>query len=97
MTIQTIEKIYPLLENNTKFIEEINQLKNDLSSKINNIQEILSTSSIKIQKMEGILEVYQKDQLFRKIREKIFRKTSHDIEIQTGYAFQNMPGGYFIS
>jgi hypothetical protein len=97
MTIQIIEKIYPLLDEDIEFIKEIEQLKSDLSLKIDKIQETLSVSLMKLQKMEKMLEEYQNHQLPRKIREKIFKKASHDIEIQTEYAFHQMPGGFFNS
>lgn len=97
ITIETIEKIYPLFETNTNFIEQLEQLGDDLSSKIDDIKEILSVSFLKLQEMENILEGYQKYKFFRKIKERIFKKISHDIEIQTGLAFQLMPGGYFNS
>lgn len=96
-TIQTIEKIYPILEEDTIFIEQLEQLKFNLSIKIGKIQEILSTSAKKLQDIETILETYRKHQLFRKFMEKIVKKISHDIEIQTELAFQLMPGGYFDS
>ena len=57
----------------------------------------MSVSFLKLQEMENILEGYQKFKFFRKIRERIFKRISHDIEIQTGLAFQLMPGGYFSS
>ncbi|MCK4365257.1 MAG: hypothetical protein KAW45_04350 [Thermoplasmatales archaeon] len=95
--IQTIEKIYPLLEDDADFIEQLEQLKFNLSIKIGKIQEILSTSAKKLRDIENILETYRKHQLFRKFMEKIVKKISHDIEIQTEYAFQLMPGGYFNS
>jgi len=97
MTIQTIEKIYPLLDEDIGFIEEIDKLKSDLSLKIDKIQETLSVSLTKLQKMEKILENYQYNESLQKINERIFKKTSHDIEIQTEYAFQQMPEGYFNS
>jgi hypothetical protein len=96
-TIQTIEKIYPLLENDSHFIELINNLKNDLSLKMDEIKEILSVCFIKIKKMENILKLYQDLPGQKNIMERIFKKTSHDIEIQTKSAFQDMPIGYFDS
>ena len=96
-TLQTIEKLYPLLENNDEFIKQLKQLKNDLSCKISKIQRILSTSSKKLDKMENLLDSYGQYNLFRKKWTKTFKKTSHDVEIQTEYVFQLMPGGYFNS
>lgn len=97
ITIETIEKIYPLFENNTNFIEQLEQLGDDLSLKIDDIKEIITVSLLNLQKMENILEGYQKFKFLRRIRELIFKKISHDIEIQTELAFQLMPGGYFRS
>ena len=97
ITLQTIEKIYPLLEENNEFLEEIQVLKNDLELKIGKIQEILSKSKINIEKMEKILENYQNIKIFRSIQEKLFKKTSHDIEKQADQIFEVLPIGYFDS
>jgi uncharacterized membrane protein len=97
ITLQTIEKIYPLLDNDPHFIKLIQNLKGDLSFKMDEIKGILSVCLIKIQKMEDILESYKEHPGFINIKEKIFKKASHDIEIQTKYAFQDMPMGYFDS
>ena len=96
-TLETIEKIYPLLKDDTDFIEQIEQLKNDLSCKMDEMQEILSTSSEKLQKMEDLLESYRQHELLRKKIAEKFENISHDVEIQTKYIFQLMPGGYFNS
>jgi len=96
-TIQTIEKIFPLFEDDISFIEQLEELKNDLTSQNEEIRDILSTCSKKLQKMENLLESYKKYPILRKNMEKVFKKTSHDLEIQTEYIFQHMPGGYFNS
>ena len=85
------------MEDDTDFIKQLKQLKSDLSSRINKIQKILSTSSMKLQRIEDLLESYRQHPILHKNRAEAIKKTSHDIEIQTGYAFQLMPGGYFNS
>ena len=62
---------------------------------IKTIQKTLSISLDKLQKIEDLLESYGRHPILRKNRAKAVKKTSHDIEIQTEYVFQLMPGGYF--
>ena len=97
MILQKIEKIYPLLKDDSNFIGSIENLKNDLSSKSNELEKLLPKCFVKIQKIEDILKNYQEHKAFKNSREKLLKKTSHDIEIQTKFAFQYMPMGLFES
>lgn len=95
ITIQMIEKIYPILEKDTAFIEEIEKLKSDLSLKISKIKETVSMSLNNIEKMEKIIDIYKNYKFLKNICLKKFKKTSHCIEDQTEIAFHYMPEGFF--
>ena len=58
-TIDMMEKVYSLLENDTDFVNRTIILKNDLNEKINNSQEIIQASQSIYQKLNIYLTRYE--------------------------------------
>ena len=61
------------------------------------IQDIFLITLKKLQHIDYTLEVYSNIPILHKTMEKIIKKLSHDIEIETGFVFELMPKGYFDS
>jgi len=97
ITLEKIEKIYPLLKDDSNFVKQLKQLDNDLSSKSNMVQILLLRSSNNLDKIEDLLESYRHHPKIRKKIAKNVKINSHNIELLTDHIFRYMPGGYFNS
>lgn len=61
-TLTLIEQIYPLIENLTDFIHELDMLKDDLSQRINETQHICIECNKLYKQYKNILDKYNKNQ-----------------------------------
>lgn len=95
--LDILEKIYPLLENNTEFVQKIEMLKEDLHLKIDEAKNIILKELDMCHSYEDSVVKYQNKKMFSGLNEKIICKKAHDIEKQTEILFQYVPQCYFNS
>jgi len=96
-TLDTLEKIYPLLENDTEFVQQIEALKDDLSLKIDKARSIILKSLDIGQDYENLVVRYQNNQKLSKFQENKITKKGHDLEKQIEMGFIYIPQTYFNS
>jgi len=96
-TLNTLEKIYPLLENNTEFVKQIETLKTDLSTKINETRDTISESLKISEEYKEALLNYQQNQRLPKLHEFKIVKKGHELEKQVAIGFEYAPQAYFNS
>lgn len=96
-TLNTIEKIYPLLKNDASFIQQIETLKNDLSKKFKEIKSEISKCWYAYQYYEDALSKCQQSQKISKIQEQITSVKGYKLEKQVVRGFLYIPQIYFNS
>jgi len=96
-TLDKIEEIYPLLDDDTNFLKRIENLTNDLSQKINKIKNIISKGCSISKYYEKLLNRYQKLPRRAKFREMIIEYTEHKIFQEVRKGFHYIPQTYFNS
>jgi len=96
-TLNVMEKIYPLLKNDTNFVQQVEALKTDLSTKINESKIILSNSQDIIIECEEALLDYQQNQNLPTTQEKRINEKTHKFNKQIGTGFQHIPQMHFNS
>jgi len=96
-TLDTIEDIYPLLQNDTEFVYQVNKLKNDMSERLNKIENI----SIKGEKLDNELinnlEDYYNYTTRSTFIETIISSLSFNLYDHFQGGFYNIPQCYFDS
>ena len=96
-SLNTLEKIYPLLEEDEGFIQKIEILKSELTANINNIQNKISKCKITLQDHENLLlECQNSPGLTEQQRDRI-DKAGHEVEVQIAEGFYYLPQIYFNS
>ena len=95
--LRKIEIIFPLLEEDIKFISQVEKLKEDLYFNINETSKIISKELYLCKKYNQSTNNYLNSQIFSIIKEKIIRKYAHDIEKEDEKALFFIPNIYFKS
>jgi len=96
-TLDTLEKIYPLLKNDTGFIKQIETLKTELSEAINETRCMCSESQKIYPHFYRALLEYQQAKILLKIRENVIEENVHKLNWQIPSGFYYIPQTYFNS
>jgi len=96
-TLNTLEMIYPLLQHDGEFIHQIESLKTDMLTKINETKDILTKGHSICEEYEGKLQAYQQNQKLSRIKENNIHKKAHELRKQIASGFQYVPQVYFDS
>ena len=97
-TLNTLEKIYPLLESDPDFVQQIETLKDDVSSRIAEIQRICSQGYEMCEDYEEALLKYQKrPRLLSRLKEFLITDKGHKFYWHIFSVFSYVPQIYFNS
>lgn len=101
-TLSSIERIYPLLEYTTDFIHNLNDLKGDLSQRINDTQRIYITCQRLCKRYKNTLHWYNQSQkrlgeLGSNICKFIAKDTAFGLYRESVKGYQYIPQTYFNS
>ncbi|MCK4366075.1 MAG: hypothetical protein KAW45_08485 [Thermoplasmatales archaeon] len=95
--LNTLEEIYPLLENDPDFVQQIETLKADISSRIVEIKKICSQGYEMCENYEKALLKYQQRPFLSKIREILLTDKGHKFYWHIYSVFCYIPQVYFNS
>ena len=97
-TLNTLEKIYPLLESDPDFVQQIETLKDDISSRIAETQRICSQGYEMCENYEEALLKYQKrPNLLSRLKEFLITDKGHKFYWHIYSVFSYVPQIYFNS
>lgn len=96
-TINTLEKIYPLIQNDMNFGHQIKELKTDLLTKVNETRTILAKSLNICINYKEKLQKYQQNKILSKLQEYKIQEKAHELVEQITIGFQYTPQAYFNS
>ncbi len=92
-----LERLYPLLKNDTEFIDQIENLKTDLSCNINETNSILEKSQKLVDECNNALTCYKEKNRRSKIQEKQLEQKVRDFYHQTERGCLYAPQSFFNS
>jgi hypothetical protein len=95
--LNTMEKIYPLLESDPNFVQQIETLKDDISSRIDEIQSKCSQGYEMCENYEEALFNYQKRQFLGKFKQFFLMNKGHRFYYHIFSVFSYIPQIYFNS
>jgi hypothetical protein len=96
-TLDEIEEMYPLMESNPVFIQEINNLKDDISHRINKSKTIsLKSKSLSKEIIDDLLE-FRNLFIFTSLAEKNIEEKMKELYHNNEKCFNYLPQAYFDS
>ncbi|MCK4365468.1 MAG: hypothetical protein KAW45_05415 [Thermoplasmatales archaeon] len=96
-TLTILEKTYPLLESETEIVKQIETLRADLSSRIDEMQSICKKCKNICMKYEEALAKYQKYRFRTNLKEIFIKARGHKLYNQIYSGFSHVPQIYFNS
>ncbi|MCK4364804.1 MAG: hypothetical protein KAW45_02010 [Thermoplasmatales archaeon] len=96
--LNTLEKIYPLLENDADFVQQIETLKADISSRVAEIQKICTQGYEMCEDYEkGLLKYQQRPLILSRVKEFLLTDKGHKFYWHIYSVFCHIPQVYFNS
>lgn len=96
-TLGVLEKLYPTLKNETEFINNTENLKNDLKLKINETGKVISKSFNLSKDLENLLLKYKKSNIFSNLQILSILDKAHKFHWNVFFGYYHIPQTYFSS